>query len=77
MVQHIMTDVRNHMCFTLKNVREGTLTKIKPKTVLLADKSKVIAQQIREVMLPFKNSKIRLRSVLLIPGLGYNLISVV
>ena len=47
-----------------------------PRTVLLADKSFVKAWRCREVILPFEHVNIRLRSALLIPGLGYNLVSV-
>lgn len=54
----------------------GSIEMCEPRTVLLADKSTVVASKRGEVLLPFKHANIRLTSVLLIPGLGYNLVSV-
>lgn len=44
--------------------------------ICLADNSEVIASETRDVVLPFNNADIRPKSVLPIPGLGYNLVSV-
>ena len=43
---------------------------------MLADKSTVTSSQIGDVLLEFENANIRLKSALLIAGLGYNLLSV-
>ena len=53
-----------------------SLRDCEPRTVLLADKSPVTASKCGEVLLPFEYADIRLKSVLFIPGLGYNLVSV-
>lgn len=47
-----------------------------PRTVILADKSTVVAQYLGDVIMPFDNFDIRLKRALHIPGLGYNLVSV-
>lgn len=57
-------------------LKQGTLTECIPCTVLLADKSSVVASKRGEVIVQFENADIRLTKVLLIPGLGYNLVSV-
>lgn len=54
----------------------GSIAECEPCTVLLADKSSITASQRGEVILPFDNANIRLKHVLHIPGLGYNLVSV-
>ena len=43
---------------------------------MLADKSSVTASMHGDVILPFRNANIRLKSVLYLPNLGYNLVSV-
>lgn len=45
------------------------------RTFLLADKTSVIVVYIGEVLIPFKNSILRLRQTLCLPPPGYNLVS--
>ena len=43
--------------------------------IALADKSTVVANQVGEVLLSFENANLRLTDVLLVPEMGYNLVS--
>lgn len=45
------------------------------RTVMVADETSVTATEVGEVILPFTNANIRLKNVLHIPNLGYNLAS--
>ncbi len=54
----------------------GSLTRVSSRTILLADKSSVIAEMEGRVALEFEEAKIVLENVLLIPSLGYILVSV-
>ena len=54
----------------------GSLRECAERTVILADKSSVIASQVGNVLLEFEFAMVRLSNVLFIPGLGYNLVSV-
>ena len=45
------------------------------REVMLADKNSVTATHMGDVILPFENANIRLKHVLYIPNLGYNLVS--
>ena len=65
---HVFHDIR---VFARDSIKE-----CEPRNVLLADKSTVSAKYLGEVILPFNHFNIRLRQVLFIPGLGYNLFSV-
>ena len=53
----------------------GSLSECDTRTIMLADKTTVTANRSGEVVIPFENANVRLRNVLLIPGLGYNLVS--
>ena len=53
----------------------GSLTHCDARTVLLADKISVTSKRSGDVIIPFENSNVRLNGVLLIPDLGYNLVS--
>ena len=66
----------SHVYHTEDAFVPGSITECEPRTVLLADKSSIIASKQGEVILPFQNANIRLKCVLFIPGLGYNLVSV-
>lgn len=54
----------------------GSLRKCSKRTVMLTDQSSVVADRSGVVLLPFEKGEFWLKSVLLIPGLGYNLVSV-
>ena len=54
----------------------GSIVECEPRAVLFADKSSAFASRRGEVLPPFKRVNIRLKLVLLIPSLGYNLVSV-
>ena len=43
--------------------------------LVLADKSTVVANQVGEVLLSIENANLRLTDVLLVPEMGYNLVS--
>lgn len=47
-----------------------------PRSIHLTDTSRVMADKIGEVAIPLENATIRLKDVLYVPGLGYNLVSV-
>jgi len=66
----------SHVYHTEDAFVPGSLVGCEPRTVLLADKSSIIASKRGEVILPFDNANIRLKHVLYIPGIGYNLVSV-
>ena len=53
----------------------GSLKPCESKTVLLADETPVTSNLTGEVIIPFENANIRLKDVLYIPDLGYNLVS--
>ena len=53
----------------------GSLTSCAPRVIALADKSTVVANQVGEVLLSFENANLRLTDVLLVPEMGYNLVS--
>ena len=62
-------------CFHSKSAFVScSITSCDPRTVMLADKSSVISRVCGEVILPFENANVRLRNVLYIPELGYNLV---
>lgn len=54
----------------------GSLTRYDPRKVSLADKSMVTATHSGEVIIPLEHVNMRRRNILLVPKLGYNLISV-
>ena len=64
-----------HCFHTLEAFVPGSLKPCPRSTVLLANKSSVETNQCGEVILPFENANVRLRRVLYIPKLGYNLVS--
>lgn len=66
----------SHVFHSMNVFEPGTLHECEPCTVLLADKSSVVASKCGEVIIPFEHADIRLGKVLLIPGLEYNLVSV-
>ena len=53
----------------------GSLISCAPRVIALADKSTVVANQVGEVLLSFENANLRLTDVLLVPEMGYNLVS--
>ena len=65
-----------HVFYSEEAFVPGSIAHCAPKRVLLADKSSVTASKRGEVMLSFEHINIRLGSVLLVPDLGYNLVSV-
>lgn len=60
----------SNMCFV-----PGSLIACDTRTVMLADKTSVTAHVSGEVILPFEHANIRLKDVLHIPSMGYNLVS--
>ena len=63
-------------CFHSKSAFvPGSLHSCPTSTVLLADKTSVDATQCGDVILPFTNANIRLKEVLFMPSLAYNLVS--
>ena len=53
----------------------GSLEPCETRTVMLADKRSVNSNQCGDVIIPFQNANIRLKGALLVPNLGYNLVS--
>ena len=65
-----------HVCHSLSVFVPGSITSCEPRTIKLADNSSVTATQSGDVLIPFEHVNLRLSDVLLVPGLGYNLVSV-
>lgn len=66
----------SHVFHSKESFVPGSIVECEPRIVLLADKSSVTASKRGQVILPFEHANIRLKEVLLISGLGYNLVSV-
>lgn len=66
----------NANCFQSRlKFAPGTLKSCSPRTIILADESTVVASEIGEVIIPFEIANLRLKDVLLVPDIGYNLVS--
>lgn len=53
----------------------GTLQECPPRDVMLVDKSCVTAEKCGDLLLPFENANVMLKNAMLIPLIGYNLVS--
>lgn len=63
-------------CFGNKNAFvPGSLESFEELTIIVADKTSIESSHWGEVIIPLLNSNLRLRQVLFVPSMGYNLVS--